>query len=78
MIDSEPYLRMCKECYSKSLIVKDGCNECICPVCDAVHIIKWLPKVYIKTDEIVHEIACGDVLCEDMDRMDVTSAEHIK
>ena len=49
-MQSEPYLRVCKECYSKSLIVKDGCTKCTCPVCDTIHEIKWLPKAYIKVE----------------------------
>ena len=51
---SEPYIRMCKMCYCKSLIVKDGCTECTCPVCDTIHKIQWLPSVYIESENLQH------------------------
>ena len=44
----EPYLRMCQKCLERSIIVKDGCTECTCPVCDTVNKIRWLPQTYIE------------------------------
>jgi len=51
---SETYLRMCQHCLNQTVIIKDGCTESKCPICDEVNKIRWVPETYIESDTL-HE-----------------------